>query len=73
MNENDLLEIIEHAFGDWFEPADAEVKNSRIKTSLVGLDRAVGAFKKNCNSINYNALCLAMMTYQYWTQKKVIE
>ena len=30
-------------------------------------------FKENCSPINFNGMLLVLLSYQYWTQKKVIE
>tara|TARA_R100000388_G_scaffold12978_2_gene10721 strand:- start:17179 stop:17397 length:219 start_codon:yes stop_codon:yes gene_type:complete len=71
--EEKLYEIITDTYGTVFEPAPETVKQGRLVASKEGLDKALSIFISNPSAENYNILTLAMLTYQYWVQKKVIE
>jgi|TARA_R100000479_G_C6351980_1_gene189612 hypothetical protein len=73
MNENEIWKMIEDAHGDVFDTTDKETKAEHLKKATRALDIGLSHFKKNCSWANYNSMLLALMSYQYWTQKKVIE
>ena len=72
--DEELYKIITDVYGDVFEqPVSKRVRQGRLVASNEGLDMALSSFKSNPSSKNYNILTFAMLTYQYWVQKKVIE
>ncbi len=71
--EEKIYEIITEAFGAVYEPAPKkEVEQAKINSNET-LIMATDYFIKNPSANNYNLLKTAMLTYQYWSQKKVIE
>lgn len=73
MDEELLYKIITDVYGDVSEPASKRVRQGKLVASNEGLDMALSSFKSNPSAKNYNILTLAMLTYQYWVQKKEIE
>ena len=71
--EEEIYKIITDAYGKVFEPAPRETIQGRLVASNEGLDMAMASFKSNPSADNYNLLKVAMLTYQYWVQKKVIQ
>ena len=73
MKIEEIWKILEDGFGNAFEPTDKETKAEYLKRATEALDIGLKQFKKNCSPINFNGMLLALLSYQYWTQKKVIE
>tara|TARA_R100001015_G_C4615958_1_gene172012 strand:- start:630 stop:851 length:222 start_codon:yes stop_codon:yes gene_type:complete len=73
MNEEEIWKILEDGFGNVFESTDKETKDEYLKRATEALDMGLNSFKKNCNPINFNGMLLALLSYQYWIQKKVKE
>ena len=71
--EEKINEIITKAYGTVYEAAPKEEVENGKTASSEGIDMAVRHFKENPSATNYNLLKTAMMTYQYWTQKRVVE
>tara|TARA_R100000231_G_scaffold37181_6_gene32646 strand:- start:5023 stop:5241 length:219 start_codon:yes stop_codon:yes gene_type:complete len=71
--EKEIYKIITDAYGTVFQPAARDVIEVRKTAAIEGLDMALNGFKGNPSADNYNLLKVAMLTYQYWVQKKVIE
>lgn len=71
--EEKIYEIITKAYGTVYEAAPKEEVESGKTNSREGIDMAVRHFKENPSATNYNLLKTAMLTYQYWVQKRVIE
>jgi len=71
--EEEIYKIITDAYGTVFQPALRETIETRKTASSEGLDMALNSFKSNPSADNYNLLKVAMLTYQYWVQKKVIQ
>ena len=71
--DEEIYKIITDAYGEVFEPAPRVKIQGRLVASNEGLDMALSSFKKNPSAENFNVLKVAMLTYQYWVQKKVIE
>ena len=70
--EEKIYEIITKAYGTVYEAAPKEEVETGKTNSSEGIDLAVRHFKENPSATNYNLLKTAMLTYQYWTQKRVI-
>lgn len=73
MEEEEIWKILEDEFGSVFAPTDEETKATYVKRSKEALDIGLEQFKKNCSPINFNGMTLALLSYQYWTQKRVKE
>ena len=73
MNEEEIWKILEDGFGNVFDATDKETKAEYLKRATEALDIGLKHFKENCSPINFNGMLLALLSYQYWTQKKVIE
>ena len=72
--EKEIYKIITDAYGTVFQPALRETIETRKTAASEGLDMALNSFKRNPSANNnYNLLKVAMLTYQYWVQKKVID
>ena len=71
--EKEIYKIITDAYGTVFQPMARDVIEVRKNDASEGFDIAVLYFKKNPSADNYNLLKVAMLTYQYWVNKKVIE
>ena len=71
--DEEIYKIITDAYGEVFEPAPRAKIQGRLVASNEGLDMAMASFKSNPSADNYNLLKVAMLTYQYWVQKKVIQ
>ena len=71
--EEKIYEILTKAYGTVYEAVSKEEVENGKTNSSEGIDMAVGYFKNNPSSTNYNLLKTAMLTYQYWMQKRVIE
>lgn len=69
--EDRIYEIIEEAYGSVHEPAPIEKITGLKKDSNEGMDMALDLFRDNPSARNWNLLITAMMTYQYWTNKRV--
>lgn len=71
--EEEIYKIITDGYGTVFQPAYRKQVEERKLATSEGLDMALNSFKRNPSAENYNLLKVAMLTYQYWVQKKVID
>ncbi len=71
--DEEIYKIITDGYGTVFEPAPREQIEERKLATSEGLDMALASFKRNPSAENYNLLKVAMLTYQYWVQKRVIQ
>ena len=71
--EKEIYKIITDSYGTVFQPMARDVIEVRKSAASEGLDIALNNFKRNPSADNYNLLKVAMLTYQYWVQKKVID
>ena len=71
--DEEIYKIITDAYGEVFEPAPRATIQWILVDSNEGLDMAISSFKGNPSAENFNLLKVAMLTYQYWVQKRVIE
>ena len=70
--DKEIYKMIIDAYGTVFQPMARDVIEVRKNDASEGFDIAVLNFKKNPSEDNYNLLKVAMLTYQYWVQKRVI-
>tara|TARA_Y100000052_G_C2891745_1_gene51430 strand:+ start:173 stop:403 length:231 start_codon:yes stop_codon:yes gene_type:complete len=73
MKEEEIWKILEDGFGNVFNATDKETRTKYLNRTTEALDIGLKHFKENCSPANYNGMLLALLSYQYWTQKKVIE
>tara|TARA_R100001509_G_scaffold3303_1_gene2438 strand:+ start:365 stop:592 length:228 start_codon:yes stop_codon:yes gene_type:complete len=71
--DEEIYKIITDTYGTVFEPALRKQIEVRKKHASEGMDMALASFKKNPSAENFNVLKVAMLTYQYWVQKRVME
>ena len=71
--EEEIYKIITDVNGTVFQPALRKQVEERKTATSEGLDMALSSFIKNPSAENYNLLKVAMLTYQYWVQKRVID
>jgi len=73
-NMNNVEEMIDYflekEFGSVHEAVDMHVKFQRQTTSLEVFTKATSSFIENPSPTNYNVVITAMLSYQYWTNKK---
>lgn len=71
--DEEIYKIITDAYGEVFEPAPRAKIQGRLVAASEGLDMALASFKKNPSAEKFNLLKVAMLTYQYWVQKRVMQ
>ena len=71
--EEEISKILEDGFGNVLNATDKETRTKYLNRTTEALDIGLKHFKENCSPANYNGMLLALLSYQYWTQKKVIE
>ena len=71
--ETEIYKIITDTYGTVFQPMARDVIEVRKTAASEGLDMALNGFKRNPSADNYNLLKVAMLTYQYWVQKRVMQ
>ena len=73
METEEIWKLIEQGFGGVYESTDKEERDYYLARSKEGLDIGISYFKANCSASAFNSMVFALLNYQYWTQKKVIE
>tara|TARA_R110000824_G_scaffold336140_1_gene522688 strand:+ start:1014 stop:1235 length:222 start_codon:yes stop_codon:yes gene_type:complete len=73
MEIDKIWNMIEEGFGGVHESTSEEEKHHYVVKSIEGLHIGLRNFKTNCSASNFNGMVLALLSYQYWTQKKVKE
>jgi len=71
--DEEIYKIITDAYGTVFQPMARDVIEVRKTAANEGLDMALTSFKRNPSAEHFNLLKVAMLTYQYWVQKRVIK
>ena len=71
-NENEELVIsaLKQTYGETWKPLEEEVIQEKIDASKKLFDLTTKEFRINQSAYNYNMLLTAMLSLQYWTQKK---
>lgn len=69
--EKTISEMLDKVYGDVHDSVDMHVKFQRQTTSLEVFTKATSNFIKNPSPTNYNVVITAMLSYQYWTNKKI--
>lgn len=71
--DEEIYKIITDAYGTVFQPMARDVIEVRKTAASEGLDMALASFKRNPSAEKFNLLKVAMLTYQYWVQKRVMQ
>ncbi|MAP53980.1 MAG: hypothetical protein CL605_03675 [Altibacter sp.] len=61
---------LKREYGEVWEKMDEEIVQKKIDASKKLYEIAVDDFRKNQSAFNYNILITAMLSLQYWNQKK---
>ena len=68
--ENQILEKLKKEFGSIHESMDEEIVTEKVEIAKALYDQAIEDFRINQSAKNYNVLILAMVSLQYWNQKR---
>ena len=73
MNETEekIFKILKVTYGETWESLDESVVQDKLDKCHELYDNNVILFKKNQSASNYNMLTIAMVSLQYWNQKKI--
>ena len=73
MNETEekRFKIRKVSYGETWEALDESVVQDKLDKCHELYDNNVILFKKNQSASNYNMLMVAMVSLQYWNQKKI--
>ena len=71
--DEEIYKIITDAYGTVYQPMARDVIEVRKTAAIEGLDMAMASFKRNPSAEKFNLLKVAMLTYQYWVQKRVMQ
>jgi len=73
MNETEekIFKILKVSYGETWEALDESVVQDKLDKCHELYDNNVILFKKNQSASNYNMLMVAMVSLQYWNQKKI--
>ena len=61
---------LKQKYGEVWVKMDEEIVQEKIDSSKKLYEIAVDDFRKNQSAFNYNILITAMLSLQYWNQKK---
>lgn len=61
---------LKEKYGETWQKMDEEIVQEKIESSKRLYEIAVKDFRKNQSAFNYNILITAMLSLQYWNQKK---
>tara|TARA_R110002051_G_scaffold259620_1_gene319423 strand:+ start:396 stop:644 length:249 start_codon:yes stop_codon:yes gene_type:complete len=73
MNETEqkIYTVLKEEYGETWEALDESVVQGKLDKCHEFYDNFVVLFKKNQSASNYNMLTVAMISLQYWNQKRV--
>jgi len=69
--EEKIFKILKVTYGETWEELDESVVQYKLDKCHELYDTYVTLFKKNQSASNYNMLTIAMVSLQYWNQKKI--
>lgn len=69
--EEFVWNILEQEYGKLRDRVSHELRHERLCAVIEGMSKAHTNFVENPSSANWNLMITAMITYQYWKQKKV--
>ena len=65
-----IYSALKQKYGETWEKMDERTVQEKIDSSKKLYEIAVNDFRKNQSAFNYNILITAMLSLQYWNQKK---
>ena len=68
--EEKVLGILKDGYGPLWEKKDEELINQKRTAAKLLYTNTSEEFSNNPSAMNYNMLITAMLSLQYWTQKK---
>mgnify|MGYP003118618472 CR=1 FL=1 len=71
--EEFILNILEQEYGTVHDYIDVGIKEEKLYACVEVLTKAHKAFMHNPNTVNWRMMLTAMATYQYWTQKAILD
>ena len=71
ITEEKIYKILKVTYGETWESLDESVVQDKLDKCHELYDNNVILFKKNQSASNYNMLTIAMVSLQYWNQKKI--
>ena len=69
--ENKVLDKLKKEFGSMHDAMEEEIVTEKVRVARNLYELSVEEFRVNQSAHNYNMLILAMVSLQYWNQKKV--
>tara|TARA_R110000803_G_scaffold77208_4_gene142090 strand:- start:1951 stop:2199 length:249 start_codon:yes stop_codon:yes gene_type:complete len=69
--EEKIFKILKVTYGETWEALDEPLVQDKLDKCHELYDSNVILFKKNQSASNYNMLTIAMVSLQYWNQKKI--
>jgi hypothetical protein len=69
--EQKTYSILKEEYGETWEELDESVVQDKLDKCHELYDTYVTLFKKNQSASNYNMLTIAMISLQYWNQKRI--
>lgn len=69
--EKKIIGSLKKEFGELYESMEEEIIMEKIEIATNLYDTVVVDYRINQSAKNYNLLTLAMLSLQYWTQKRV--
>ena len=69
--EKFVWDMLEQEYGGLRDAVSHELRHERLIAVIEGMAEAHVNYVDNPSSVNWNVMITAMITYQYWKQKKV--
>lgn len=69
--EQKTYSILKEQYGETWEELNESVVQDKLDKCHELYDTYVTLFKKNQSASNYNMLTIAMISLQYWNQKRI--
>ncbi len=70
--EETIIDVLKEQYGPVWKKEMCEVVEDKRTTSKEMYDKTVLQFADNQSAQNYNLLIAAMLSLQYWNQKKIM-
>ena len=69
--EESVFNVLVVEYGQVWDSIDEHIVEEKLKNSNIFFVAASKVFKTNPSAYNYNVLQTAMLTFQYWHQKRI--
>jgi hypothetical protein len=69
--ENKVIQSLQKEFGMIYEENEEHIVMEKVRIARHFYEKATDDFRVNQSAQNYNNLIIAMVSLQYWNQKKV--